>query len=80
MYTAYAIGGPRDKVKLTCPADWDGRIRIPTKVEQPVKVPWYPGRYVWAAAWWVWQEEPEAPQNTRYACGGYHIGTRSPRV
>ena len=81
MYTSIAQGGPRDGIKLTCPPQWDGRVRVPTKTEQPVKIPWYPGRYLWEAwAGWVWYEDIEIPQFRRYECGGYHQLPRKARI
>lgn len=63
MMTGYAIGGPRNNVKLSAPLVWDGRIRLkspkdaqqqPTSTE--LRKAFYPGRYKWNPDYqqWIW--------------------------
>lgn len=77
METGFAIGGPRDKVKLTASADWDGRVvqsgggtEGRDFGEGGAIKRYYPGRYRWSATipGWVWVPEQEQ-----------HKGLRTPR-
>lgn len=57
MYEGFAMGGPRDGVKLTAGARWDGRVQTP---EATAKVPkYFKGRYEWDWDFraWVWHAD-----------------------
>lgn len=63
MFTSYALGGPRDNVKISAPFSWDGMVRSPTPGHA---ITYYRGRYQWdlCAERWVWH--PSDKQITRY--------------
>lgn len=52
MLTSKAIGGPRDKIKLSASARWDGLVY---KHNKGGHVP-YNGRYEWKRESWRWVE------------------------
>lgn len=55
LITAIARGGPRHGVKLSCPENWDGRIK---KSEgRTGGIHWYPGHYEYQWLVWVWVDE-----------------------
>lgn len=68
-----AIGGPLDKVKLSAPEKWDGKIRIKSRTPGELLAAYYPGYYKWGVAnpedfdtelivSWVWIPEPHKTQ------------------
>ena len=72
MKTGFAVGGPRNNVKLTASDNWHGKIQLP-KVKPDAIKEFYPGRYRWDAQKdsWVWQVE-EVTRASRTARSGGH--------
>jgi hypothetical protein len=72
MDTSIAIGGPRDGVKITADASWDGRVRHPPGHRSITANPttlFYFGRYIWEDTGWTWVAEESEPYGRRYVNG-----------
>ena len=61
-----AIGGPRDRVKLSCPMSWHGKIVRPNMSHivddsgcSIRKDAYYDGHYVWSLQEHTWVWEPD---------------------
>lgn len=56
METGKALGGPRDNVRLSASASWDGRIILRPPKDTGAITRYYPGRYAWSTGMrmWVW--------------------------
>jgi hypothetical protein len=54
--TGYAVGGPRDRVKLTASPRWDGLVI--QKKTQGQRILYYSGYYIWSieTSKWVWMK------------------------
>jgi hypothetical protein len=59
LLVATAVGGPRDGVRLSCPALWNGVILKGTTYKGTRT--YYPGHYVWGIRngnnAWVWIDD-----------------------
>lgn len=68
METGIAQGGPRDRVRLSASASWDGRVEQVGAVSERAFAEggstsrrYYPGRYKWCGHpynTWVWVPDP----------------------
>lgn len=56
MYEGIARGGPRDRIKLTAGARWDGRVKLPGKEMEGKATHFYEGYYQWTGSDWLWIE------------------------
>lgn len=59
LWVGMATGGPRNGVKLSAPASWNGRVRNQSKDSSSTESgEFYPGRYFYDphAAVWYWRE------------------------
>jgi len=60
MLTGTAIGGPRDRVKLSAPETWNGKVRKSNSNANQDKFVYYKGHYTWSTVekTWVWTDTP----------------------
>lgn len=60
MLQSFAMGGPRDGIKLTAGLKWDGRVRLPGSTDKAPK--YHRGRYEWDWDYnaWIWHSEVKA--------------------
>lgn len=88
MHTGVAVGGPRNRVKLSAPLSWNGRIKIPSKDGLESTLTDYPGYYNWQtlpgsdfedviSVTWVWI--PSEPHTTQDGKNKGHPQTRNGR-
>jgi hypothetical protein len=54
MYEGKARGGPRNGIKLTAGARWDGRVKLPGKEMEGKSSHFYKGYYQWTGSDWLW--------------------------
>lgn len=81
LYEAIAVGGPRDGVKLTAQANWDGRVRYPAAANSGAQGSRYeyPGNYVYRIRQsdnrpvWLWIQKADA-QPARQGPRGAVVG------
>ena len=64
--TGIAVGGPRDRVKLSAPDTWNGLVSKTNKAGELSSIRFLPGRYVWGYHYgadrvtWYWVPNPVA--------------------